>query len=1041
MTLAVYNLRDRLEQVIQTNAVKVDSAEFLATHTPFTRLEFVGDGMSEGSAVTLTEEQYFQDEILDKRDSHQFQIVVGRNGAGKSHLIRWLKERYIREIPDLEKEEVLFISREESTLRGALEQIIQANVFAANAQKTEELRKLITAKDHLSDQELMTRILYEFAIAVEHGDEKEKAQLKTKTRRNLNAFLVDVKAREFLKQTNGPIERIKLRLANEEVGKRVDDVQPHFKAEDFVFDNDWIRDLKNDKDVSRRALNLAEDLFADYDLKLQAEVAAYLNQFLETVVQNCTNLRATDLKVIFEQLRRDLHAEGKNLTLFIEDITSFVGIDRAIVEVLITEHKGTDFCRLFSVVGITNDFYDNHFPPNMKDRVTGQVMINKASLFDEEAIAEMAARYLNAIYQDEDVFHQWVSNGGRDEDLPISTQYQHYRWAQHTLQNGRVMTLFPFNRRALNNMYNRLPSQTPRMFLKNVLLFMLLRYTSLAPDQQFPPEFKILGAQFDLPKWVDERSFQRLEQEFQPEQTHRLETLIRLWGDSTLTEQVVDGMKTVGGLEAEVFTSFGLTPPTGVQGSTPDKQITVTSTPVVDKPTTPRTTQITVTEPQTVVQVNDDSFDRIQKELEAWYNQTGQLASYAKSRELVYDAIKDFVDWETHGLSKSHLIYLEKGRIEFEGQAAKTKFADKLVFTRDRNLYYALLALHAFDLKGKKSWNFSGGHDHLLNLYKWLGKVEPQVIRFLQAPSSEDEWNMGEWSIQVAFYQRVLNGCIPKDNPSTIDLYFGLFQRAGEKVSEEPDRSGLWRTIQYNLAKEQTYLNEHQKMLLSLYNRNITQDGDSFYLNASTILTQIEKLRRNNWSLDSLPNTEIRDLNWYLPLRLLYMIRPHFQSALQQESDALKERLDKIKSWMGAENLQGTAEKLFQEAREFLALLVKGKLSYEEQKFQALTSNQLKSDTFAKLVKSAQQALSDTRWEETCLYHAQKPRAEIEPYLCLFEHLELLLDQLIGETSNRLNQFNQQSSPESVQEIIRKSREQITHAKNRLGDVHAGKEV
>jgi len=63
------------------------------------------------------------------------------------------------------------------------------------------------------------------------------------------------------------------------------------------------------------------------------------------------------IKKMFEQMRKELKIQGKSLTIFIEDITSFYGVDHALVDILVTEHTGTanfeHFCRLRSVVGIT----------------------------------------------------------------------------------------------------------------------------------------------------------------------------------------------------------------------------------------------------------------------------------------------------------------------------------------------------------------------------------------------------------------------------------------------------------------------------------------------------------------------------------------------------------------------------------------------------------------------------------------------------------------------------------------------------------------
>ena len=93
----------------------------MLTHKPFKNIKMISRGLF------LNGEQYFHENelyrtIIDNRDKHQFHVVKGDNGSGKSHLIRWIKENYEQDVKD---EAIIFISRMHSTLKGALQQIIQ----------------------------------------------------------------------------------------------------------------------------------------------------------------------------------------------------------------------------------------------------------------------------------------------------------------------------------------------------------------------------------------------------------------------------------------------------------------------------------------------------------------------------------------------------------------------------------------------------------------------------------------------------------------------------------------------------------------------------------------------------------------------------------------------------------------------------------------------------------------------------------------------------------------------------------------------------
>ena len=63
--------------------------------------------------------------------------------------------------------------------------------------------------------------------------------------------------------------------------------------------------------------------------------------------------------------------KGKNLILLVEDITSFTGVNQALLNALVTGHTGSNavdsLCKLISVVGTTTQYY-NQFRDNYRDR-------------------------------------------------------------------------------------------------------------------------------------------------------------------------------------------------------------------------------------------------------------------------------------------------------------------------------------------------------------------------------------------------------------------------------------------------------------------------------------------------------------------------------------------------------------------------------------------------------------------------------------------------------------------------------------------------
>lgn len=71
----------------------------------------------------MSEEQVFNKYVLNSENNHQFVIVIGSSGAGKSHLIRWFAARLDQAA--LENEVVLFVRRSDNSLKGTIKQLLE----------------------------------------------------------------------------------------------------------------------------------------------------------------------------------------------------------------------------------------------------------------------------------------------------------------------------------------------------------------------------------------------------------------------------------------------------------------------------------------------------------------------------------------------------------------------------------------------------------------------------------------------------------------------------------------------------------------------------------------------------------------------------------------------------------------------------------------------------------------------------------------------------------------------------------------------------
>ncbi|GBF31836.1 ATPase [Desulfocucumis palustris] len=1044
-----FNLK-RLAEVIRTNATVPSQADFLATHTSFKSLRYVMSGLTSQSGRQIDEESFLKQGIFDKRDDHQFIVIQGDNGSGKSHLIRWIKERYISQV-DLEKEAVLLIIRDQNTLRGALEQIISANIFPPCIELG-DLKKLVEANQHLSKEALRQNIAVQFAVAAQNAP-ADDVVLEKRYVKKIYPFLTDQTVQDFLSQPGRAIDRIYRRLNPDGTGIRQDDLEPRFLHDDLVVDRKLLDKMKRDE-ANRNAIRLAEDLFdSEKGPEVREKLAKFLNQHLEFVVQSCTNLRSADLKSVFEQLRMALKQAGKNITLFIEDITSFTGIDRALVEVLVTEHAGSvhneKFCRLFSVVGITNDYYQNSFPDNLKERVTGRVFIDDATLNSDEELAEMAARYINAISLDAGELENWVKNGAKDEDMPIARDNFNHSWAILPMADGREFSIYPFNVSALANMYNTLPAkaQTPRRFLQDVVSHTLRTYMSSAGGE-FPPPAADFEGEFKVPGMKNPNHEDVIKRQA-GQHDYRMITLLRLWGDGTAAGREQDGIVTLGSLTEEVFKSFNLPFIEGVmeQGSpataggqkhlVPGLQSQIK--PVLSGPAP-------APQPEPGQHKRLAEFKQIQDELEGWLFKDRKLNSYKNLRDDVIKLLLDYIDWDAEGIPAPIVsAFFTTQRVSIEGQTGIIN--EGFQVTRSEQSRAALLALAAWRHLGNKSWNFDDSADYLTKLFNWLVTVKDQVVAYLQSPPGEDEsagWDLPRYGVLVHCYVQSFSGNPPSGN-SVKAVYHSIFQPP-ITVELQDNRSSEWRSLQVRLKQNNSVITNSHELLKSYYNRmqgSITSTTDVYFVDAAPLLKTIEEVQQSGWDLaavDTGPANNKSDMLWHWSLKIISLLQGKVIPAIKAEVSECGVLLQKLEQYTGNQVSGEELKILFAEMASFLTNVLKGaNEAYPDTDFKSLTSKTITATKFLKRRNLLQEAVQVSGVEQFLIL-ASHPMQQVVPYLELFKSMDRLLDNKIEKFQKQLAALTNSQGTTGVSAIIQKASECLAKLKDDYMKINQGAE-
>ncbi|NTU86007.1 MAG: hypothetical protein HGA45_42890, partial [Chloroflexales bacterium] len=557
--------QERVGEVINKEAIAIDIADFMATHAPLGQIRdaHAGGGQAMSEADLLSELIHGA-----QSDRHIFAVIQGIPGTGKSHLIRWLHQRYEREVGG--QEAVLLIERAQNSLLGTLRQIIARLDVGGDALR-QQIEKLRGAADSLSARALKDSLLDNLRVATYEREESAKGKI----RRNIQNFLLDPTVREFLQAEGRPIDRVAVFLTAGRQAEAAGD-RPEFTADDFQVSAALLRTLNDHGYPEARDLASALDLKPD----LRADLAGYLNRLLDYAISRTVSLSADDLRQTFNDLRRELRRQGKGLTLLIEDITAFTGIDLGLIDVLATQHTGEanrDFCRMTSVVGITDSYFRDRFPDNMRERVSHHLTLNSGAgdqaeaglLQSRAAAADLSARYLNAMRADKAGIAIWFGDGARPDHLPNRCGDCPHREPCHAAF-GAVnigpadgppveVGLYPFNERAIWNIYQRLDSttlaRTPRSLLYHVILDVLQTHGPKVIAGSFPPPAKELAAGIpdrNLPALAKPVQQRLLSSQGGPD-AQRVQSLILFWGDGTIDAQGEGAARTVGTLAPDIF--------------------------------------------------------------------------------------------------------------------------------------------------------------------------------------------------------------------------------------------------------------------------------------------------------------------------------------------------------------------------------------------------------------------------------------------------------------------------------------------------------
>lgn len=906
---------ERIGKVINKLALSVDRAEFLATHVPMRHIAYEKSPqqMRQASESSLLDEL----NAAAEADRHVFAVIKGIPGTGKSHLIRWLKEQYVLAHP---RDAVLLIARARTSLRDTIEQIIASGIFSQE-ELPQELQRLQHAVEILGQEALAERLINGLQEAAHRADwevvQVRLGALHSRIKlRKVESFLLDERVRELLKREDGPIDRIvRFLTAGSGQGGGIERL-PGFKVSDFEFADEDRRRLQGYQEVREFTADLVQRK------EIREDLARYLNfELHDQAIAWATDLRAGDVLSMFDHLRRRLREQGRELTLFIEDITALTGISAGLIEVLVTDHggeAGAGLARLTSVVGVADAFYADLLPTNIKDRITHVLTLNAEDRQESDLIsrpevrAEFAGRYLNALRVPAHDLRQWAARGALPGALPNGCADCAFRQPCHAafgtvlLQEGdpndptSTVGLYPFNRQALDSLYNFLKStasRTPRTFLSDLLAYILQSHGDLILTGEFPPPQADLAPSVDLPSF-DPPLHRTLIEQQGGRSAASLATLILFWGQRHVYSETHNGSWRVGGLDEQVFKAFRLPV---IEGRPRDKKTDTSGggsrsrekgdgdgtkpDPVPPNPLTQR--------------IND------------WDN-NGKLYEHNVFTSWLADLARSFIDWQSYGISLTQVSeYVTGRRFVIDGQSgAVTTGLLHLRFERSSMLRDVLQALA--DLNYAKALPTAEQYgEHLATISYWIRSQEQRIVAFVREPAGSEP--PADYLLRILLQNCVALACLageltPASATSTVDLYQQVVASCA-RSAEDSWRAALerqnathpseWTSLMRDVDAQKS-VHVCRTELLNLLNRPQGASTAWRYLDAAAALGVLADFCAAGWHFDPLPiRPKSNDRTWTSSLLVHDELEQRFAAACTAAQDKLNNSYERLCTHLG----------------------------------------------------------------------------------------------------------------------------------------------
>ncbi|MGW3809336.1 protein DpdH [Micromonospora sp. NPDC005113] len=521
---------------IATEAVSPSDNVFLATHAPLDIHRTTVLSGQTGPTKVVREVDVLNDYLSRPTNKGVLVMpVLGESGAGKSHLVRWVRAN----TPHTAERQVVYLPKDNTSLAGVVERLLMGREGAPFDEIRADLGRLGRG---ITPEVLQHDLLDKLGAALLVASPNSPRERALVGEFGLRALLADPFVRSKILRPEGLIARRAAHILDGR-GETSGDVPMEFTADDLP--------LKPEE--MHQASQPARKIFLRMatDEHLQAAAYKMLQQYLDVAVMEATNLGVGRVFKAFMEIRRAL-AGKKEIILLVEDFALVQGVQRDLIEAITEtgEREGKQtYAPVRTLMAVTTGYFQD-LPPTARTRIDAattyryELRVNLGAGSDsdtEQRVTDLMGRYLNAARLGRN--HLEAENVRSAETAPNACTRCPHREECHSGfgASSDGFGLYPYNRPALLRVVraaapaDRPGEFNPRAALAQAIRGVLQDHADDIRNRQFPNDDFEERFPRRLTGSVIPSSVQAEINRADPLNADRRQVLLQYWGDAPTT--------------------------------------------------------------------------------------------------------------------------------------------------------------------------------------------------------------------------------------------------------------------------------------------------------------------------------------------------------------------------------------------------------------------------------------------------------------------------------------------------------------------------